>query len=40
LAVAAKLMVMPELGHDILAALVAMLAVAIFALMIWAGRAH
>jgi hypothetical protein len=31
---------MNELGHDVLVALIAMLAAAIFALMIWAGRAH
>jgi hypothetical protein len=31
---------MPELGHDVLSVLVAMLAVAIFAAMIWAGRVH
>jgi hypothetical protein len=31
---------MPEIGHDILTALVAMIAVAIFAMMIWAGRVH
>jgi hypothetical protein len=31
---------MPEIGHDILTALVALLTVAIFAAMIWAGRAH
>jgi hypothetical protein len=31
---------MPEIGHDVLAALVALLTVAIFAAMIWAGRVH
>jgi len=35
-----KIVVMPELGHDILAAAVAVLAAAIFAVMIWAGRVH
>jgi hypothetical protein len=31
---------MTDLGSDVLAAAIAVLAAAIFALMIWAGRAH
>ena len=31
---------MPELAHDVLAGAIALLAVAVFALMTWAGRAH
>jgi hypothetical protein len=31
---------MPEIGSDVLAAAIAVLAAAIFAVMIWAGRVH
>jgi hypothetical protein len=31
---------MPELGQDIIAAILAVLTIAIFAMMIWAGRVH
>jgi hypothetical protein len=30
----------PELGQDIIAAAIGAIAAAIFALMVWAGRAH
>jgi hypothetical protein len=36
----ASMVVMPEIGHDVLTVLVAVLTVAIFAMMIWAGRVH